>query len=187
MDAFSYLSVILSIVLGLGMTQVLTAFGRLIRHRDRVEEDWLPILWAVSLLVIFVQVWWAMFGMRVRQQWTFFEFSIVLAQTATLYIMAAVALPEDVPETGVNLRDYYERHHRWFFGWFLATLVISVAKDVVLGGRLPNAFNLAFHMVLAAGCILGIALRRYVYHQILGVVFAGVIAIYIGLLFTRLQ
>jgi hypothetical protein len=187
MDAFSYLSVILSIVLGLGMTQILTAFGRLIRHRDRVEEDWLPILWAVSLLVIFVQVWWAMFGMRVRREWTFFEFSIVLAQTATLYVMAAVALPEDVPEAGVDLRAYYERNHRWFFAWFLATLVISVCKDVVLSGRLPGVYNLGFHLVLAAGCLLGMVLRRYRHHQILGVVFAGVIAVYIGLLFTRLQ
>ena len=186
MDAFSYLSVILSIVLGLGMTQVLTAFGRLIRHRDRVEEDWLPILWAVLLLVIFVQVWWSMFGMRVRQSWTFFQFSIVLAQTATVYLMAAVVLPEEVPETGVDLRAYYERHHRWFFGWFLATLVISVSKDIVLGG-LPSGFNLAFHIVLAAGCALGIVLRRYFYHQILGLAFAGVVVGYIGLLFTRLQ
>jgi hypothetical protein len=186
-DAFSYLSVVLSIVLGLGMTQILTAFGRLIRHRDRVEEDWLPILWAVSLLVIFVQVWWAMFGLRTRRDWTFFEFSIVLAQTATLYVMAAVALPEDVPESGVDLRAYYERHHRWFFGWFLATLIISVSKDVVLGGRLPDFYNLVFHVALAAGCIVGMSVRRYLYHQILGVAFAVLIASYIGLLFTQLR
>ena len=63
----------------------------------------------------------------------------------------------------------------------------SVSKDLVLGGKLPSGFNLAFHIVLAAGCILGIALRRYRYHQILGVAFAAVIAVYIGLLFTRLQ
>jgi hypothetical protein len=186
-DAFSYLSVILSIVLGLGMTQILTAFGRLIRHRDRVEEDWLPILWAVSMLVIFVQVWWSMFGLRTRRDWTFLEFTIVLAQTATLYVMAAVALPEDVPEGGISLRAYYERHHRWFFAWFLATLVISVSKDLVLGGQLPGAFNLASHVVLATGCVLGMLIRRYLYHQFLGIAFAIVIATYIGLLFTRLQ
>lgn len=36
MDAFSYLSVLLSIILGLGLTQLLTAAGRLIRHRERL-------------------------------------------------------------------------------------------------------------------------------------------------------
>src|SRR5690349_21520109 len=58
-DAFSYLSVLLSIILGLGLTQVLTAVGRVIRHRDRVRVDWLPMLWAGVLLVVYVQVWWS--------------------------------------------------------------------------------------------------------------------------------
>src|SRR2546430_11876759 len=51
-----YLSVLLSIILGLGLTQVLTAVGRLVRHRDRVRPDWLPLLWAAVLLVVYVQV-----------------------------------------------------------------------------------------------------------------------------------
>jgi hypothetical protein len=52
MDAFGYLSVLLSIILGLGLTQLLTAIGRLIRHRDRVRVHWLPLLWAAVLLLI---------------------------------------------------------------------------------------------------------------------------------------
>ena len=95
MDAFSYLSVLLSIILGLGLTHLLTAAGRLIRHRDRVQLDWLPLLWAGVMLVMFVQVWWAMFGLRDYQSWTFIAFLIVLAQTATVYMMAAVVLPEE--------------------------------------------------------------------------------------------
>src|SRR5439155_24106524 len=129
-DAFSYLSVLLSIILGLGLTQLLTASGRLIRHRDPVRVHWLPILWAAVLLLIYVQVWWSMYGLRLRQDWTFVAFGIVLAQTAALYLMAAVALPEQVDETMLDLGEYFDRQHRWFFGFFLATLIISVMKDV---------------------------------------------------------
>ena len=113
MDAFSYLSVLLSIIIGLGLTQVLTAAGRLVRYRDRVRADWLPLLWAAVLLVVYVQVWWSMFGLRYRREWTFADFLMVLAQTGTLYVMAAVVLPEEIDEAGVDLRAYYERHHRW--------------------------------------------------------------------------
>src|SRR5262245_53617801 len=148
MDAFSYLSVLLSIVIGLGMTQVLTAAGRLIRHREQVRGDWLPLLWAVVMLVIYVQVWWAMFGLRAHREWNFPGFLLVLGQTATLYMMAAVVLPEHA-ESGVDLRIHYERQNRWFFGFFLATLIISVAKDVALDGKLPGAGNLVFHASMA--------------------------------------
>ena len=187
MDAFSYLSVLLSIILGLGLTQVLTAIGRLIRHRERVEVHWLPLLWAGLLLLIYVQVWWSMYGMRLRREWTFLAFGIVLAQTATLYVMAAVALPEEVGDTGLDLGAYFDRHHRWFFGFFLATLVVSVAKDIILAGQLPDRVNLGFHVLFAVGCLTGLLIPRRRFQELLGIGFAVAIVAYIGVLFARLN
>jgi hypothetical protein len=187
MDAFSYLSVLLSIILGLGLTQLLTAVGRLIRHRDRVRVHWLPLLWAAVLLLIYVQVWWSMYGLRARRDWTFGAFGIVLAQTATLYVMAAVVLPEQVDEGTLDLGAYFDRQHRWFFGFFLTTLIVSVLKDVILGGRLPDPINLAFHVALGLGCIAGLFLQRRRDQGVLAVAFAIAIVIYIGLLFARLR
>jgi hypothetical protein len=186
-DAFSYLAVLLSIVLGLGLTQLLTATGRLIRHRDRVHVQWVPLFWAAILLLIYVQVWWSMYGLRLRREWTFLDFCIVLAQTAMLYLMAAVVLPEQVEEEGMDLRAYFDRQHRWFFALFLATLVISVAKDVILDGQLPNRTNLGFHAVFAVGCLTGLLVRRQRSHEVLAIGFAGAIVAYIGVLFTRLR
>src|SRR5204863_8181191 len=99
MDAFSYLSVLLSIIIGLGITQLLMAGGRLIRHRDRVRVDWLPLLWAAVLLIVFVQVWWSMFGLRTYNEWNFFRFLLVLSPTSALYMMAALVLPNPIAES----------------------------------------------------------------------------------------
>ena|SRR5689334_16694955 len=187
MDAFSYLSVLLSIIIGLGVTQVLTAAGRLIRHRDRVRVTWLPVLWACVMLVVYVQVWWSMFGLRGKTDWTFAAFLVVLAQTATLYMMAAVVLPDEVSESGVDLGTYYERNRAWFFGFFLATLVISVLKDVLLSGQLPDAVNLGFHVFFALACISALIVRRWRYHEVLGVTCASAMVTYIALLFARLH
>lgn len=187
MDAFSYLSVLLSIILGLGLTQLLTAAGRLIRHRDRVRADWLPLLWAAVLLIVYVQAWWAMFGLRQLREWTFLAFLIVLAETITLYMMAAVILPEQVDDAGVDLAAHYERQRRWFFGFFLATLFVSVAKDLLIAGRLPDAMNLAFHGVLAATCIAAILVRRRRLQAVVGAAGAAAVVLYIGLLFRRLR
>jgi hypothetical protein len=186
-DPFSYLSVLLSIILGLGLTQLLTAAGRMIRHRDRVKVHWLPLLWAAVLILIYVQVWWSMYGLRLRREWTFLGFVTVLAQTATLYVMAAVALPEQIDESGMDLGEYFDRNHRWFFSFFLVTLGVSIAKDVILGGRLPDTENLTFHGVLALGCVLGLLLHGRRHQAVLGVGFAGVIIAYITVLFARLR
>ena len=187
MDAFSYLSVLLAIIVGLGVTQVLTAAGRLVRHRDRVRMDWLPVLWAAVLLVVYVQVWWSMFGLRLHRDWTFMAFLTVIGQTGALYLMAAVVLPEHVEADGIDLRTYYERHHRWFFGFLFATLVMSVTKDVVLTGMLPAPANLAFHAFLAAMCLSAIVIRSRRYQEGVGVTCAVAMGAYIGLLFMRLR
>ena len=187
MDAFSYLSVLLSIIVGLGITQLLTAAGRLIRHRDRVRGDWLPVLWAAVLLVVFVQVWWSMFGLRTHGEWTFVAFLVVLAQTCTLYMMAAVVLPEQVEDTGADLAAHYDRQHQWFFAFFLATLFISVAKDRILNGNWPSGVNLGFHALLGVMCVSAIVVRARRYQQAVGIAGAAVVATYIGLLFTRLR
>lgn len=187
MDAFSYLSVVLSIVLGLGLAQVLTSIGRLVRHREHVRLDWLPLLWAVAILVVFVQVWWSSFGLRGQKDWTFLGFTVVLAQTALLYLVAAVALPEHVDDGGVDLREHYRRQSPVFFGFLLATLVVSLLKDLTLSGHLPAGPNLAFHAVLGALSVVGMRSRSRRVHEMLGLSGVVGIAAYIGLLFTRLE
>lgn len=47
----------------------------------------------------------------------------------------SVLLREQVDERGVNLREHYHRQAPWFFGFFVATLIVSFAKEVVLMGR----------------------------------------------------
>jgi hypothetical protein len=186
-DAFSYLSVLLSIVLGLGLSQLLTAIGRLIRHRDRVRVHWLPLLWSGLLFLLYVQVWWAMYGLRLRHDWTFLAFGVVLLQTALLYVMAAVVLPEQVEGPETDLGVHFDRHHRWFFAVFLATLTVSVVKDVILSGQLPTSTNLIYHAVLAVGCIAGLLIRGRRGQGVLGLGFAVALVAYIVELFARLR
>jgi len=186
-DAFNYLAVVLSIIVGLGMTQILAASGRLIRWRAHVVAYWPPLVWAALLLVIYVQTWWSMFGLRTHCDWTFGAFFVVLLQTLTLYMMAALVLPESVDERGVDLREHYERHAGWINGFLCATVVVSVVKEVVLEGRLPKPTNLVFHVFLLVTGASAIVVRRPRYHQALTVVAAVAMTVYIALLFWRLD
>lgn len=57
MDEFGYLAVILSIILGLSVTQLLQGLSQVINARDRVRIYGPAIGWALLLLVIDVQAW----------------------------------------------------------------------------------------------------------------------------------
>ena len=66
MHAFDYLSVLLSIVLGLGMTQLLSAVARWLELRHETKTYAPAAIWAAFLMVVLVQTWWSMFGMPTR-------------------------------------------------------------------------------------------------------------------------
>lgn len=185
MDAFGHLSVLLSIILGLGITQVLTALGRVVRARDHVRLHAPALGWALILLLVYVQVWWSMFGLRGHADWTFPQFATVLTQAILLYLLAALALPEDLLAEP-DLARHYARQSPWFFGVLLGALLVSVAKDPLLHGSLASGGNLAFHALFAAGCIAAMTIRSHRFHVFAMLLSALSILAYIAMLFWRL-
>ena len=186
MEPFSHLSVLLSIILGLAITQVLQGLGRLIQARERVRFYWPPVLWALVLLVIYVQSWWAMFGLRDHRDWTFLAFSVVVLQTILLYLLAALALPDLTPEGPIDLRASYHGHSRWFYSTAALLAVVSLGKDLALSGHLPGRFNTAFHLVFIATSTLAALTSAEWLHKAVTLGAAGGIGLYVALLFSRL-
>lgn len=187
MDAFSYLSVLLSIILGLAITQVLMGFRGLMQSRRRTIAYWPAVVWSVLILVIAVQGWWSMFDLRRHQDWTFVEFAIVLGQTIVEYLLAALVLPDFAPREAVDLREHYYDHHRWFFGLLALLIVVSVAKSLVVYGQWPPPADAAFHAAFLAMGVAGATTANRRVHEALTLLGALAIGSYIALLFTHLH
>src|ERR1051325_1254083 len=150
MDEFGYLSVLIAIILGLAITQILLGYRGLLHARARVKVYWPSFVASVVVLIIAVQSWWAMYGLRAHTDWTFLQFAVVLLQSIGVYMLAALVLPDFVGEGRIDLRKTYFEQSRWFFGTIVAVLVVSRSKDLVISGSLPNAPNLAFHLFMMA-------------------------------------
>ena len=187
MDEFGYLAVILSIILGLSVTQLLQGLSQVINARDRVRVYGPAIGWALLLVIIDVQAWWAMFGYRNRHEWTFLQFAILLLETIFLYLLAALALPMDFLGEIVDLRANYFRHARWFFGSLIAVLLVSLLKDVVFLGSLPGGLNLGFHLSWIVGASIAALTRSDLFHKAFVWVSGASFIIYIAALFFELH
>ncbi len=187
MDEFGYLAVILSIILGLSVTQLLQGLSNVISARDRVRVYWPAIGWALLLLVIDVQAWWSMFGYRGRHTWTFLQFAILLLETILLYLLAALALPNAFGDQIVDLRVNYFRHARWFFGSFVSVLLVSLMKNVIMTGSLQRPFDLGFHLFWITGATIAAVSRRDLVHKIFVCVAGVSFIVYIAALFAELR
>jgi hypothetical protein len=186
MDAFNYLTVLLSIILGLAITQLLKGLRALILYRPSTTLYWPSLWWAAFVLLVCVQGWWAMFGMREVRVWTFGAFGVVLLQTVLTYLVAALVFPDFGPHR-VDLREHFLRHAGAFFGLLAAAVLASAAKEWVLSGHWPQGMNLAFHGAFFVMSVLGASLRRPALHAVLPLVALALMGAYVAFLFATLR
>jgi hypothetical protein len=133
-----------------------------------------------------IQAWCASFGLRTRDNWTFFAFIVIVLQAISVYMAAAVVLPNITGDSIVDLRDHYFAHRSWFFGFMLASAVFSAAKVFALNGHLPGGLNGEFHVIFVLAAIVAAITRREWVHKLLAPAFALLFLLYISLLFARL-
>jgi len=86
MDPFSYLSVLISIILALGMTRVLAGVGEMPQVHTHRRIYWVHAVWVVNLLVYLVVAWWIFYRWRNQQPWTFLLFVFVLISPTIWYL-----------------------------------------------------------------------------------------------------
>jgi hypothetical protein len=113
--AFQHLSVLVSIVVGMSMSQVLFGLGQLLRRRGSYKIDPLYILSNVIVLLVLVDSWWAAFSWHDMAGWSYRRTWFVMLNPL-LVTMAAQLLPPDWDERPVDFHKTYYKNHRLFFG-----------------------------------------------------------------------
>ncbi len=123
MSLFEFLMILLSIIVGLGISELLTGFARILRD-GRMREFCLPhaTLW-LTLLVALLQIFWESWSLGELDRWTFPAMLLMFGGPALLYLVSHLALPED-PE--VPLAAYYYSRVRPIYGLLALTAVVGV-------------------------------------------------------------
>lgn len=184
MDAFDYLSVLVSIILGLGITQLLSGFGTWLEQRRSFRAYGPAIAWAAFLLLVHVQTWWTMYGLREFESWNFLQFALVLLQPILLYLLAVIVLPgPNAPQN--DPRENFHLQRRWFFALLIALVLASLLKDASRMD-LPDPVNLAFHGVFILVGLVGLLRASERVQRFVAFFSFAAFALYIGLLFAEL-
>lgn len=114
MDAFRWISVAFSMILGLGVTRILSGAILVFRSRRRATLDWIPLAWAFSIFVLQLQFWWAVIELaRVDRVWSLFDFLTMIAVPLELFVAAALVLPAEELDAGERLEDEFQHDGRF--------------------------------------------------------------------------
>ncbi|MDX6696041.1 MAG: hypothetical protein QOF02_3644 [Blastocatellia bacterium] len=186
MDAFSYISVIISVVIGLGLSQLLTGAAELVKARRRVSFYWVHLLWVALTFVAHIFLWWTMWNLRLVRDWNFFSFLRLLLAPVLLYVAAAFLIPKVEPGVSIDLREYFYENHAAFFSVTAAFTALLGIENWMLRGRLsPAPVTVVFAVWFVLLCVSAVV-KNARYHAAIGLLFGLLFLLFIVLFGLRL-
>lgn len=186
MDAFSYISVIFSVVIGLGLSHLLTGFVEIFKARGRVKFYWVHLLWVALTFVGHIFLWWTMWNLRLLRDWNFFSFLLLLLAPVLLYVAAAFLVPKVEPGAALDLREYFYENHSAFFGVNAAFTALMSMENWLLTGRLSPAPVTAIFAIWFILLCVSAVVKNARYHAAIGLVFGLSFLLFVILFGLRL-
>ena len=107
MTDFEFLSVLISIIIGFGLTHLLAGLGRAFHFRHVNKIDAVHVAWTIAVFFVLVLNWWVTLLWRGFENWTFAVFFMIIMWTSSFYVLALALYPPHLPED-VNYREMFE-------------------------------------------------------------------------------
>jgi hypothetical protein len=139
MSIFEYLMVLVSIILGLGMTQTLRGLSKIARG----DAPYVVLtLWAAFLGYVYVQVWWALWDLNEVTSWNQGYFTLIVLIPCSMFAATELLVPMGTTSE-TDWRAHFFRVRRWFFAvMILFTLLATFETYLLLGVALTHPYRL---------------------------------------------
>lgn len=114
MHSFEWIQAALGIIVGLSMTRIAVSVANCVIARRRIQFDWIPFAWAACIFVMLLQFSWTLVELNaVVSTWRFGVFLSLLLFVFSLFLGAALVLPNDESQARLSLTKWFDDHGRW--------------------------------------------------------------------------
>jgi hypothetical protein len=173
MTMFEYLMVMLSIILGLGVAQVLRGFGKIARSKT----NYLPLtLWCVVLFYLHIQVWWALWDLSSVDAWSQYYFWLIISIPCCLFAAIELLMPMgSSPDT--DWQEHFHSVRRPFMVVIFIFGLVAVAETyLLLGLPLTHPYRIIQGIVTSTS-IIGFFATNTRIHVALGTTYLATILV----------
>jgi len=182
---YQHVVVVMSIVLGLSVTQLLKGLAQIYRMRSRVRPYWLHTGWVVLLVIFSLVLWWLFWNYRSIEEWNFFRFFLYLSPMILFYFLTSIAIP-DPSDPVTDYRTYYFSSRVGFFATFAVQIVLAHVAGVVIRGLPgPDPSDL-FRLAMVALLLIAMRSANERVHAVVFALFAIALVAFTALFHLRL-
>jgi hypothetical protein len=134
MTPFEYVTVLISIILGLGITQIMTGVADLIHQWDKMKLYWPHSLWILLVFIMHIHEWWYTYDLKSHESWYILSFLFIVLYPIMLFVLARIMFPFGNMETETDFKEFYFTNYRKFFLIAIILIVLAIIQDVFLEG-----------------------------------------------------
>lgn len=174
MTRFEFIIVLMSIIVGLGIAELLTNVARQIQDRKNVKHYWLQSGMVAFVFIALLQQWWESWGLQEVEGWSFLTMMLMLAGPIGLFITSHLIFPSEMKN--VDLREHYARNSRaiWLVAVF-SVISATLFRPISFGHELIHLDNASSVVMLIAFIFLAL-IRNQRFHEIVfPVVFSALV------------
>ena len=131
---FSYLSAFVTIVLALGLSDLLISLHRLLRQGRTVKWALLPMGWALFVLLALLSEFFSIWSLTTVERVTFGGLILHLLPTFFIFLAASAVLPDEVEPDGVDLDAFYFGQRRYLFLTLACAFFADAPRLSLAGG-----------------------------------------------------
>jgi len=152
-ELYLHVRVLIGVVLGLGLTRILSGLSRLIEHPKRNPIFATHLLWVAAILLSMIHFWWWEFALIQLGGWRFEIFVFLLGYAFLWYVLACLLFPTDLADHG-TYEEYFLSRRGWFFGLLAATFVADFVDTAIKGWSYFRQLGPEYPVRLIAGIVL---------------------------------
>lgn len=182
MTPFEYVTVLISIILGMGITQIVTGVADIIHQWKRVKLYWPHLLWILFVFFLHIQEWWSVFELRPMQSWHLGTFLFVILYPIALFILARILFPFGSTEA-TDFKTFFFANCRKFYLWAVTLPALSILDNTLINGYHLRDQALQIVLVLGLSFLLYKNVKDEWVHQTVATVL--LILLVLSMIFTN--
>jgi len=164
MSSFEFIAALMSIIIGLGVTNLLAGAGRAFYRRKENPLDEVHIVLTLATLLLLVLQWWVTFKWNTELIWSFDRFLVLIVWTITLYMLTVFLYPPDLSEAEEHQRRF-QRNRVGYYSAFIAMMVLDIVQTAIHGDLLHPIWYVPFAGHYAALAAIGLFAHRRGYDR----------------------
>jgi len=152
-DVYFHIRILIGVVLGLGLTRMLSGVSRIVQHPGHKPIYAVHLLWVAIVFLSAIHFWWWEFSLIHHAPWKFELFVFVLFYAFLFFLLSSLLFPDAMDEYA-GYEDYFLSRRRWFFGLLAATVPVDLIDTLAKGRAHFESLGVEYPVRLAILLVL---------------------------------